>query len=40
MSFRSVSRYRLVDRRDPDREPRGYGRRWSDVLTAAFRSDS
>jgi hypothetical protein len=40
MSFRSVSRYRLVDRRNPDGEPRGYGRRWSDVLTTPSRSDS
>jgi len=33
LSFRTVSRFRLYDRRDPQRDPRGYGRRWTDVLT-------
>jgi hypothetical protein len=40
LSFRSVSRYRLIDRRDPSREPRGYGRRWTDVLTKPPGADS
>ncbi len=32
VSFRSVSRYRLYDRRNSLHDPRGYGRRWTDVL--------
>jgi len=40
MSFRVVSRYRLLDRRDARREPRGYGRRWTDDLTDRPPSDS
>ncbi|HWC65115.1 MAG TPA: hypothetical protein VG777_03455 [Thermoanaerobaculia bacterium] len=39
MSFRVVSRYRLLDRRDPRREPRGYGRRFTDRLTESPRPD-
>jgi len=33
LSFRWIRNYRLLDRRSPRREPRGFGRRWTDVLT-------
>lgn len=39
MSFRVASPYRLHERRDPQREPRGYGRRFTDRLTGVWRRD-
>ncbi|HET9793352.1 MAG TPA: hypothetical protein VFS34_02730 [Thermoanaerobaculia bacterium] len=33
LSFRAVRNYRLLERRNPRREPRGFGRRWTDILT-------
>lgn len=37
LSFRNRPRWRGIERRDPRREPRGYGRRWTDVLAADSR---
>lgn len=34
LSFRALPRYRRVERRNPEREPRGFGRRWTDVLVS------
>jgi hypothetical protein len=39
LSFRSLPRYRRLERRDPQREPRGFGRRWTDILVSG-KSDS
>jgi len=38
LAFRSLPRWRGVERRDARREPRGFGRRWTDVLVADSRT--